>query len=95
MYEKTLATLPGTTSFTRIDLVQIARPGEQPTLELRHMSDAGELGWCVHKRITLAPGSIPDLRQALNLMDPDAQAPAPATARAPHLQLVDDIGDVG
>lgn len=94
MFEKTLTTLPGPIPGTRIDLVQIGDAGEQPTLEMRHMSDAGELGWCVQKRITLAAGSVPAIRDALNLMDADAQAPAPAATRTPHLRIVADASDV-
>lgn len=88
MFEKTLSTLPGPTPGTRIEIVQIGEPGEQPSLELRHLTDAGSLGWCVQKRITMAAGSVPALRDALNLMDDDAQRPAPAAERVPHLRLV-------
>jgi hypothetical protein len=83
MYEKTLGTFAGEENGTRVQLVQIAMPGETPTLEMRLEVDCGELGWTTLRRIRLAAGQVPDLCQAINMMDPDArQATRPAKARA-------------
>ena len=71
--EKTLGSLLGFDENTRVELVQVGQANETPTLELRLKRDAGELGWLTHRRIRLAPGQISTLRDALNLMDPDAR----------------------
>lgn len=71
--EKTLGDLLGFDEDTRVELVQVGAPNEVPTLELRLKRDAGELGWLTHRRIRLAAGQIGALRDALNLMDPDAR----------------------
>jgi hypothetical protein len=90
MFEKLLGTLLGETDDSRVELVQVAEPGETPTLEVRLLRDAGELGWRVHKRIRLAAGQIGELRDALNLMDIDGRdARKPADRSADHLRLVD------
>lgn len=73
MIEKLLGILAGADEASRIELVQVGEPGELPTLELRMQHESGELGWLTHKRIALAPGQIPALRDALNLMDLDAR----------------------
>ncbi len=71
--EKHLGDLLGDEEDTRVQLVQVAGESTTPTLELRLERHAGELGWQVHRRIRLAPGQIGALRDALNLMDPDAR----------------------
>ena len=71
--EKQLGDLLGYDDDTRVELVQVGEPGETPTLELRLKRYAGELGWRTHRRIRLAAGQIGALRDALNLMDPDAR----------------------
>ena len=88
MFEKVLGTLAGETEDTRVELVQVAEPGETPTLEIRMLSDAGDLGWRVHKRIRLASGQIGDLQMALNMMDLDARQ-ADRPKETGHLRLVD------
>jgi hypothetical protein len=90
--EKQLGVLAGDEEDSRVELVQVAEAGEVPTLELRFQRHAGELGWMTHKRIRMAGGQIPELRAALNLMDPDArEASISATqkAAARSLRLVD------
>lgn len=86
MLEKLLGTLFGAEEGTRVELVQVAEPGETPTLEVRLLHDAGTLGWRVYRRIRLAPGQLSELRTALNLMDLDAQQARP---KPTHLRLVD------
>ncbi len=71
--EKNLGSLLGYSEETRVELVQVGEAGETPTLELRLKRFAGELGWQTHRRIRLAAGQIGSLRDALNLMDPDAR----------------------
>lgn len=71
--EKQLGDLLGDDDDTRVELVQVAEPGQTPTLELRLKRDAGELGWQTHRRIRIGAGQIGALRDALNLMDPDAR----------------------
>ncbi len=88
MLEKILGSLLGETEGSRVELVQVAEPGETPTLEIRLLHDAGDLGWTVHKRIRLAAGQIGDLRDALNMMDIDAREARPEPARS-HLRLVE------
>ena len=80
MFETLLGILDGDEANTRIELVQVASPGEQATLELRMQRDGGDLGWVTQRRIRMAPGQIGQLRTALSLMDRDAQVPAPAPA---------------
>lgn len=89
MFEKLLGTLLGETEDSRVEIVQIAESGETPTLEVRLLRDAGELGWRVHKRIRLAAGQVGELRDALNLMDVDAREAQPARKKPGHLQLVE------
>lgn len=72
-FEKNLGNLLGYGEETRIELVQVGDAGETPTLELRLERFAGELGWQTQRRIRLAAGQIGALRDALNLMDPDAR----------------------
>ncbi len=88
MIEKTLTTLQGQHSDERVELVQVAEPGETPTLEIRLLRNAGELGWRIHKRIRMAAGQIPDLQGALNLMDSDARDTKRSTRTVSHLELV-------
>jgi len=77
-YEKLLGDLLGFEADTRVELVQVSEPGETPTLELRLQRDGKELGWLTQRRIRLCAGQIGQLRDALNLMDPDGRdAPAP------------------
>lgn len=83
--EKTLALLQGEHADEKIELVQVAESGETPTLELRLLRNAAQLGWRVHKRIRLAPGQIPDLQAGLNMMDIDARS---ADNSGPRLELV-------
>ena len=83
MFEKTLGTFAGEEQGTRVLLVQVAKPGETPTVEMRLEADCGDLGWTTLKRIRLAAGQVPDLCQAIQMMDPDAkQARRPARERA-------------
>ena len=86
MFEKLLGTLLGDTEGSRVEIVQVADSGETPTLEIRLLHDAGELGWMVHKRIRIAAGQMAALRDALNMADLDAQATP--TDRASHLRLI-------
>lgn len=72
-FEKALGSLLGFDDKTRVELVQVSSPNEVPTLELRMTRDGGELGWLPQRRIRLAAGQIGALRNALNLMDLDAQ----------------------
>ena len=72
-YEKHLGTLAGDERQTRVEVVQVAEPGETPTVELRMQRHGDSLGWVTHRRIRLAAGQIGDLQTALNLMDPDAR----------------------
>ena len=72
-FEKGLGSLLGFDENTRVELVQVGAAGELPTLELRLLQDAGELGWLTQRRIRLAPGQVGMLRDALNAMDPDAR----------------------
>ena len=91
MFEKVIGTLAGDSPDTRVELAQVAEPGEQPTLEIRLLHDAGALGWTVQKTIRLGAGQVPDLRDALNLLDADARAP-----RRPdvgHLRIVPDFDE--
>jgi hypothetical protein len=76
--EKVLGVFDGADEDSRVELVQVGLPGQLPTLELRHQERCGELGWITQRRIRLAAGQMPDLRDALNLMDRDAR-----TARRP------------
>lgn len=72
-FEKYLGTLAGEDECTRVQLVQVAAPNETPTLEMRMERHIEGLGWTTHRRIVLAPGQIPNLRDALNSMDVDAR----------------------
>ncbi len=87
--EKRLGDLLGYDEDTRVELVQVAEPGEPPTLELRLERHAGELGWQTHRRIRLAAGQIGALRDALNLMDLDAR-----NAKHPGRRTCTDGADV-
>lgn len=89
MFEKLLGTLLGDSEDSRVEVVQVAEPHETPTLEIRLLRDAGELGWRVHKRIRLAAGQIGELRDALNLMDIDGRDAQPDREKARHLRLVE------
>jgi len=71
--EKHLGTLAGDEPRTRIEIVQVAEPGETPTVELRMQRHGDAIGWKTHRRIRLAAGQIGQLKSALNLMDPDAR----------------------
>lgn len=88
MIEKTLTTLQGEHADERVELVQVAESGEVPTLEIRLLRNAGELGWRIHKRIRVGAGQVPDIQGALNLMDSDARDVKRSTKTACHLQLV-------
>lgn len=71
--ERCLGMLAGEDSDSRIEMVQVGEPNTIPTLELRFQRYGEDLGWVTHKRIRMAPGQVGDLREALNLMDPDAR----------------------
>jgi hypothetical protein len=90
--ERLLGVFDGADEGTRVELVQVGLPGELPTLELRHQERCGELGWITQRRIRLAAGQMPDLRDALNLMDRDARsAQRPSvqqTAARPALRII-------
>lgn len=88
--DKQLGNLLGDQPDTRVELVQVCEPGEQPTLELRLKRHGGELGWQTHRRIRIAPGQIGALQDALNMMDPDAR-----DSRHPdRVTTADDGGEV-
>lgn len=93
-YEKALGNFAGDNDDTRIQLVQIAEPGELPTLELRMQRYGGEsLGWVTHRRMTFAPGQIADIQDAINLMDQDARTTTldqERERRKRQLQVVSD-----
>ena len=72
-YEKHLGTLAGDEDETRIELVQVAEPGETPTIEFRMQRHGDALGWVTHRRMRFAAGQVGKLRQALNMMDPDGR----------------------
>jgi len=72
-FEKHLGTLAGEEPGTRIELVQVADPGETPTVEFRYQRECDSLGWVTHRRMRMAAGQVGDLRSALNLMDPDGR----------------------
>ncbi|MEM1348951.1 MAG: hypothetical protein AAGI01_10370 [Myxococcota bacterium] len=73
LFEKTLGILAGAEGGERVEVVQVAEPGATPTVEFRMQHASESMGWCTHKRIKLAPGQFKALRDALNLMDPDAR----------------------
>lgn len=79
-HERSLAMLEGWEPGTRIEVVQVALPGEVPALEFRLQRESASLGWMTERRIRAAAGQVPELRMALNLMDPDAQVARPAPA---------------
>ena len=85
MIEKLLGSLLGAEEGSRVEVIQVAEPGETPTLEIRLLHDCGELGWVVHRRIHIAAGQAAALRDALNMMDLDARE---AKASRAHLRLV-------
>ncbi|MFB6263278.1 MAG: hypothetical protein ABEL76_06590 [Bradymonadaceae bacterium] len=72
-HEKSLGELVADADNARVELVQVAEAGELPTLELRLQRREPSIGWVTHRRIALAAGQVPDLREALNKMDPDAR----------------------
>jgi len=75
-FERTLAWLNADEPDARIELVQIAEPGAQPTLEMRFQRACGELGWRTQRRMRLAAGQLGDMKLAMQMMDADAwQAP--------------------
>jgi hypothetical protein len=76
--EKLLASLAGYDDMTRVELAQVCEPGQFPTLEMRLQTHNGDLGWLTTKHIRLAPGQIRELRDALNMMDLDAQRARPS-----------------
>lgn len=71
--DKLLGLLAADSPDCRVELVQVAQNTGAPTLELRFQRHCGDLGWQTQRRIRLAAGQIPDLRAALNMMDPDAR----------------------
>lgn len=79
-WEKTLGILAGDEPGTQVELVQIAEPGQVPTLELRTQRDGGELGWVTLRRTRIAPGQVRDLMLALQAMDPAALRARPAAS---------------
>ncbi len=88
--EKQLGNLLGFEDDTRVEIVQVGEPGELPTLEVRLLRNAGELGWLTQRRIRLAPGQIGMLKDALNVMDPDARdARIPARPTAGDSNVVE------
>lgn len=96
--EKFLGVLAADEEDGRIELVQVAEAGSAATLELRFQRYGGELGWVTHKRMRLAAGQLPDLQDALNLMDSDArQARISPTEKAAtrSLRLVANGEDEG
>ena len=80
VFEKTLGYLDGDEAGTRIELVQVAAPGVQATLEMRMQRDGGDLGWVTQRRMRVAPGQMAALRMAVQLMDADALAPRATSA---------------
>jgi hypothetical protein len=71
--EKQLGTLAGNDDESRVEVIQIAEPGETPTLEIRMQHHTDEIGWQTHRRVAIAPGQVGALRDMLNMMDPDAR----------------------
>ena len=90
IYEKWLGTLDADTPDGRVALVQVAREGEQPTVEMRLQAWMPAVGWVTQRRIRIAPGQLPALLGALNLVDADARCPRvePAAASTGSLTLV-------
>ena len=86
MLDKLLGTLLGADEDSRVELVQVAQQDGPPTLEIRLLHDAGDLGWCVHRRIRIAAGQLAELRAALSMMDIDARTATPPRS---HLRLVE------
>lgn len=86
--EKLLASLAGYDDMTRVELAQVCEPGETPTLEMRLQTHNGDLGWLTTKHIRLAAGQIRELRDALNMMDLDAQRARPAAQNHPQASNV-------
>ena len=72
-YEKHLGTLAGDENDSRIAVVQVAEPGETPTVEFRMQRHGDDLGWVTHRRMRFAAGQVGQLRDALNMMDPDGR----------------------
>jgi hypothetical protein len=72
-YEKHLGTLAGDEDDSRIAVVQVAEPGETPTVEFRMQRHGDALGWVTHRRMRFAAGQVGQLRDALNMMDPDGR----------------------
>jgi len=85
VYERSLAILDADEPNARVELVQIAAPNTQATLELRLQRMCGELGWTTHRRVRIGAGQIGDLRAALQLMDPDAQERRPRSFDHPNV----------
>ena len=90
MFEKHLATLSSVHDDEIVELVQVAMPDTTPTLELRVRPKDEAFGEMTIRRIGLAPGQIAQLRQALNLMDADAQEARTDSPRecTGHLRLI-------
>jgi hypothetical protein len=80
MFETIVGTLAAQEEGSRIEIVQCARPAEQPFVELRFQRYCEQLGWQTQRRMALAAGEVGAMRMALNLLDTDAQAPAATPA---------------
>lgn len=90
MIEKSLGVFDGDTEVTRVELVQVAEPGERARLELRMQRECEGLGWTTQRRIALAPGQWGALRDALMMADMDVREDRaePRHERPSHLQLI-------
>ncbi len=90
MIEKSLGMFDGEEESTRVELVQVAEPGERAQLELRMQRECEGLGWTTQRRITLAPGQWGALRDALMMADLDVREDrtGPVHEPATHLRLI-------
>ena len=72
-FEKLLGTLAGEEEDTRVEIMQVARPNETPTIEFRMQRECAGLGWTTQRRIKLGAGQFAALRDALNMADVDTK----------------------
>ena len=90
MIEKSLGVFDGAEQGTRVELVQVAEPGERVGLELRMQRECEGLGWTTQRRIGLAPGQWQALRDALMMADQDVRedVTTPRHREVAHLRLI-------
>lgn len=92
-FEKHLDTLAADDDGTRVEVVQVAEPGETPTLEFRMQRHCDSLGWETHRRIRLEAGQVGALKQALSMMDPDARNAEPKDGASDIHSLLEVVDD--